>query len=113
MGVNVELRRQGAAPRRGRVPTTTLATVVDADDIFSGLLDKCHKSGLNPILDKIDPYANTTVQGSDMKKFIQELSILARYAESDAEKRQLACITALAEKCSAHGESHQLHFVGD
>ncbi|WP_406070218.1 hypothetical protein [Micromonospora sp. NBC_01638] len=113
MGVNVELRRQGAAPRRGRVPTTTVDIVIDAHDVFVALLNKYYKSGQNPTLDRIDPYASTTLHGADIRKLIKELSVITHSAVSDAEKHQLTRITALAEKCSAQGQDHQLHFVGD
>ncbi|TCB87374.1 hypothetical protein E0H26_29005 [Micromonospora zingiberis] len=113
MGVNVELRHQGAKPRKGRTPTTTVEMVVDADDIFSGLLNKCYQSGRTPTLDKIDPYANTIIRGSDVNAFIQELPILEKYARTAPEKRQIARIETMSRKCLAKIEDHHLHFVGD
>jgi hypothetical protein len=95
------------------VPTTVLETVVDADDMFAGLLDKVYNSGRTPTLDRIDPYANVILSGPDVEKFVAEISTLKAYATSDEEKRQLAAIEALARRCTRETPQHHLHFVGD
>jgi hypothetical protein len=113
MGVNVELWEHGPTPRKGRAPTTVVDTVIDEDDIFAGLLNKAFRSGRTPTLDRIDPYANVILSGTDVEKFVNELAVLSSHADSDAEKRQLQAIDGLARKCLQALSDHRLHFVGD
>ncbi|WP_433529229.1 hypothetical protein ACQPYA_23340 [Micromonospora sp. CA-263727] len=87
--------------------------MVDADDLFAGLLNKCYKSGRTPTLDKIDPYANIIIKGPDVQKLIAELPILEGCAQTDPEKHQVVIIGALARRCLAHIADHHLYFIGD
>ena len=112
MGINVELRTSTPAPRHGRVSTSVLDTVVDFDNVFVDLLNRAHKSGRTPTLDTIDPYANVTLSGAQVRNFIDELPLLRAYATSDAERGMLTAIAALAHRCVTEANCH-LHFVGD
>lgn len=86
--------------------------MVDGDDAFVRLLDRVHRKGRTPLLDKIDPYGHQRLTSADMPPFLAELDTLSTQADADDEHRVISELRGLAQACAAD-PALWLEFVGD
>ncbi|MFI2435550.1 hypothetical protein [Streptomyces sp. NPDC018693] len=109
MGVDVVLQRverRGTSPRRRRL--TQVEVVPDGSGLFARI---CGSVG-TPLLNRVDPYGDLVLTTAEMPQFLSEIDAARAVARTDTERRLLADIRALAERC-AQDTSTELHLQGD
>ena len=113
MGVDAVLYRQiSAGSSRRRPAYVSIEVVADPQDGLLGLRARGRGGGRTPLLDRVDPLGELTVDTDRMSQLLADLRCLAEVAGAPAEADHIRRLARLARRCAERRDT-ELRFEGD
>ncbi|MEV0001979.1 hypothetical protein AB0H28_06770 [Micromonospora sp. NPDC050980] len=113
MGVDAVLyRRVRSGADRRRLSYVSVEVVADRQDVLLDLLARVRGGGRTPMLDRVDPLGELTVDAGQVPRLLTELRCLLEVARAPQEVEQVRRLARLAHRC-LEGRDVELRFEGD
>ena len=113
MGVDAVLyRRVRAGTDRRRPSYVSIEVVADRQDVLLDLLTRVRGGGRTPLLDRVEPLGELTVDAGQVPHLLTELRCLLEAARAPREVDQIRRLARLAHRC-LEGRDVELRFEGD
>ncbi|MFI5833188.1 hypothetical protein ACIA5A_05870 [Micromonospora sp. NPDC051300] len=113
MGVDAVLyRRVRAGTDRRRSSYVSIEVVADRQDVLLDLLTRVRGGGRTPMLDRVAPLGELTVDAEQVPHLLTELRCLLEAARAPQEVDQIRRLARLAHRCR-EGRDVELRFEGD